>query len=153
MHRRGPAPARARRRLLAFAVCPLGAGVAAILLGGVEHLLEHGFDPAPWTAWRWYVRQLLGSGLGVAVFAAPVAWLIAPFAVAWLLGCGFRSWLAFGATGGALGASVFVALHFFRIMDDPGVRLAPLGSACGFTAALLYWCIDVRPGRPLQRET
>lgn len=152
MDRRGPVPAKALRRVLAFALCPLGAGIAAILIGGAQHALAHGLDPAPWTAWRFFVQHLLGWGVGVAVFAAPVAWLVAPFAVAWLIGRGFRSWLAFGAMGAAIGAGVFAALHVLGIMDDPGIRLAPLGAACGFAAAVLYWCIDVRPDRWSQSQ-
>jgi hypothetical protein len=152
MDRPGPVPARTVRRVLAFAVAPLGAGVAAILIQGLGHVLTHGLDPTPWRAWRWFAQELLGFGVAVSAFAALFVWLIAPFAVAWLLGRGCRSWLAFGAAGATLGGGVFVALAVLRIFDDPGIALVPLGAACGCAAALVYWFIDVRPDRSTTSE-
>ncbi|HEX5009875.1 MAG TPA: hypothetical protein VFY71_05700 [Planctomycetota bacterium] len=153
MDRPGPVPARTVRRFLAFLLAPLGAGVAATVVLGLGRVLTRGLDPAPWTAWRWFAKEeLLGPAVGVTVFSAPYVWLIAPFAVAWLLKRGFRSWLAFGVMGAALGGGVFVALAVLRIFDDPGIALVPLGAACGFAAALTYWCIDVRPDRSTERE-
>src|SRR5215467_6397343 len=132
MERRVQAKGGARRRLLALALAPLGASISFMLIGLVQQLLSRGLDPTPWTSWRWLLQHLLSYGLAVAVVAAPVAWLVAPFAVAWLLGCGLRGWIAFGVMGAVLGAAVFAALAVFRITDDPGIRLAPFGAACGF---------------------
>lgn len=131
------------RRVLAFLLAPVGAGLVCVSYGAADSLAEG--EPTRW-------GRLLPMAAIFTVIAVPVSWVLAPFPVAWLRRRSLLAWPSLAAVGAVLGACTFAVIWLASVIaGNPGgpftaaLWLLALGACCGIGSASAYWAIDILP--------